>query len=180
MKFFPYERLMIKSPLSKLEAIHRLDNVMEPRRYFRFFGAREKPYQDKREDSHFEISRIIGYRNSFLPMIKGDVESEINGCSIFISMQPHILVIIFMLFWLGIVGFFFLGALASFLSSLGQTSAADSSSLPVLGGMFVFGYALLLGGFKFESVKSKKFFQELFEGEAVEEMGFANPFGAAG
>jgi hypothetical protein len=180
MKFFPYERFKIKSHLSKSEAINRLNNVIEPKRYFRFFGSSEKPYQGKIEDSHFEISRIIGYRNSFLPMIKGDIESEISGCSILISMQPQIFVVAFMIFWLGGVGFFFLVILWSFISSLGQTSATDPSILLFPAGMFVFGYALLLGGFKFESVKSKKFFQELFEVEEVEEMGFTNPFGAAG
>ncbi|PKN93757.1 MAG: hypothetical protein CVU44_08045 [Chloroflexi bacterium HGW-Chloroflexi-6] len=180
MKFLPYERFRIRTSLSSQEAVNRLENAIEPKRFFRFFGASEKPYEGKLEGSHFEISRIIGYRNSFLPRIKGDVESEISGCSISISMQPHVFVITFMIFWLGGVGFAFLAALGSFVSSLGQTSTADPSFLLIPGGMFIFGYLMVLGGFKFESVKSKKFFQRLFEEEEVEEMGFANPFEAAG
>jgi hypothetical protein len=42
--------------------------------------------------------------------------------------------------------------------------------------MFVLGYALFLGGFKFESIRSKNFFQELFEARDVEEIGITNPF----
>ena len=180
MKFLPYEHFKIKTTLSSPEVLKRLDNVIDPKRHFRLFGSGTKPYQGKIEGSHFEISRIIDYRNSFLPMIKGDVQAEMSGCSIHISMQPRALIIGFMIFWLGGVGFFFFVALGSFISSLARTSPADPALIPFLGGMFAFGYALLLGGFKFESIKSKKFFQELFDVEQVEEMGFAHPFRAAG
>ena len=180
MKFLPYEHFKIKTTLSSQEVFKRLDNVIEPKRHFRLFGSGTKPYQGEMEGSHFEISRIIGYKNSFLPMIKGDVQAEIIGCSIHISMQPRAFIIGFMIFWLGGVGFFFFAALGSFISSLAQTSTADPALMLFPGGMFAFGYALLLGGFKFESIKSKKFFQDLFEVEEVEEMGFANPFTAAG
>jgi hypothetical protein len=180
MKFLPYERLKIKTLLSNQEVLKRLDNAVEPKRYFRFFGAKDKPYEGKVEGTHFEVSRIIGYRNSFLPMIKGDVQTEMSSCSIYISMQPHVLVIAFMIFWLGGVGLFFLAILGSFILSLAQTGAADPSLLLFPGGMFAFGYALFLGGFKFESIKSKNYFQELFEANEVEEMGIANPFNTAG
>src|SRR5258708_30199100 len=138
MKFLTYERFKIRTVLSKQEVLKRLDNAIEPKRYFRFFGSREKHYEGKIDGSHFEVSRIIGYRNSFLPMIKGDVQSEISGCSISISMQPHILVIAFMIFWLGGVGGFFLVTLGSFISSLAQTSAAAPLFLLFPGGIFGF------------------------------------------
>jgi hypothetical protein len=101
MKFLPYEHLKIHTALNREVVLRRLDNVSEPKRYFRFFGSRTRPYEGRREDSHFQISRIIGYRNSFLPMINGDVQSEINGCSIDITMHPHIFVGVFMIVWLG-------------------------------------------------------------------------------
>jgi hypothetical protein len=180
MKFLPYERLKIITALSNEEVLERLDNVVEPKRYFRFFGSGTKPYQGSVEGSHFEVSRIIGYRNSFLPVIKGDVQSEISGCSVSITMHPHIFVTAFMIFWLGGVGFFFLSFLYSLVSSLTETHTTDPSLALIPGGMFIFGCALFLGGFKFESIKSKKFFQELFEAREVEEMGIANPFEMAG
>lgn len=179
MKFLPYERFKIRTLLGDQEVLKRLDNIIEPRRY-RFFGSREKPYQGEFAGSHFEISRIIGYRNSFLPMITGDVKSEFIGCSVSISMYPHISVIIFILCGLAAVGSFFMTNLGSFISSLIQTSTANFSFLLPAGAMFGFGYVLTLAGFKFESGQSKKFFQELCEAEEIEEMGFANPFGEAG
>jgi hypothetical protein len=180
MKFLPYERLKINTALSSEEVLKRLANVIEPKRYFRLFGSSTKSYQGNVDDSHFEISRITGYRNSFLPIIKGDVQSEISGCSVYITMHPHILVTAFMIFWLGGVGLFFLGFLYSLVSPLTQPHTTDPSLLFIPAGMLVFGYAMFLGGFKFESIRSKNFFRELFEAREVEEMGIANPFERAG
>lgn len=180
MKFLPYERLKINTALSNAEVLKRLDNAIEPKRYFRLFGAVTKPYQGSIEGSHFEISRIIGYRNSFLPMIKGDVQNEISGCSVYITMQPHILVTAVMILWLGSVGLFFLDSLYSLISSLTEPQTINPSLALFPGGMLLFGYAMILGGFKYESTKSKKFFGELLEAREVEEMGIANPFETAG
>ena len=113
-------------------------------------------------------------------MIKGDVQSEISGCSVYLTMQPHILVTAFMLFWLGGVGLFLLGFLYSVVSSLTQPHTTDPTLALVPTGMFIFGYALFVGGFKFKSIKSKKFFRELLEAREVEEMGIGDPFEAAG
>jgi hypothetical protein len=88
MKFLPYERLKINTTLSSAEVLKRLDIAVEPKRYFGLFRSGTKPYQGSVEGSHFEISRIIGYGNSFLPVIKGDVQSEISGCSVYITMRP--------------------------------------------------------------------------------------------
>ena len=175
MKFLPYERLKISTGLSREEVLKRLDEAIEPKRHFRLFQPGTKPYQGSIEGSHFEVSRIIGYRNSFLPIIKGDVQSEISGCSVHITMHPYLPVIAFMLIWLGFVGFAFL-----FFLYLLVSSSTDLSVGFIPGGMFLFGYGLFLGGFKFESVKSKKFFRELFDAREVEEMGIANPFETVG
>lgn len=180
MKFLPYEHLKIKTRLSADEARKRLADTIEPKRFRRWFEANHKPYQGNMEGCDFEISPIIHYRNSFLPIIKGEIQSEMSGSSVHITMRPHGFVIAFMILWLGGVGFFFLIMLASFISSMTQNNIRDASVLLIPGGMFAFGYALLLGGFKFESIKSKQFFRDLFQAEEVEEMGIVNPFGVAG
>src|SRR5919109_98213 len=136
MKFLPYERLQIHTALSSEEVLKRLENAIEPKRYFRLFGASTKPYQGKVEGSHFEMSRIIGYRNSFLPMIKGDVQSETSGCSVYLTMHPHIVVTVFMIFWLGAVGFFFFSFLFSHVSQLTQLHTIDLSVAFIPGWMF--------------------------------------------
>ena len=179
MKFLPYEHLKIRTRLSTDEAQKRLADIIEAKRFFRWFESNHKPYQGIIEGSHFEVSRIIHYRNSFLPNIKGEIQPDMRGCSIDIRMYPHGIVIAVMILWLGSVGFFFLSMLGSFVFSAAQSHSGDLSILLIPAVMFAFGYALLLGGFKFESVKSKKFFRELFQADEVEEMGIVNTFGAA-
>jgi|SRR5688572_7925814 len=184
MKFLPYERLLIHTTLSSEEVLKRLANVIEPERdsYTRLFEGHTKPYQGSIVGSHFEISRIIGYRNSMLPVIEGDIQSESSGCSVYITMQPQVLIILFTIFWLGGSGLLLFGALVSLVWSLIQPRIIDPSLVLIPGGLFVFGYVLFVGGFKFESIQSKKFLRELFEAKEVEEMrmGTANPFERAG
>jgi hypothetical protein len=181
MKFLPYEHLKIITALSSEEVFKRLDNAIEPYRLFRLFESGTKPYQGSIEGSHFEVSRIIGYANGFLPVITGDVQSEISGCSISITMRPSLPITVFMIIWLGGVALGFLGILYyTLISPLTGPHTTDPSPLLIPAGMFAFGYALFLGGFKLESVPSKQFFQKLFEAREVEEMGVANPFEKAG
>jgi len=180
MKFLPYEHLRIKTRLSVEEVRKRVEETTEPKRLFRWFEVNHKPYQGKIEGSHFEVSRIIHYRNSFLPKIKGEIQADVRGCSIDLRMYPHELVMVFTIFWLGSIGFFFLRMLGAFLSSGTASNTGDLSTLLIPAGLLLFGYVLIVGGFKFESTKSKTFFHELFQAEEVEEMGMVNPFGVAG
>ena len=194
MKFLPYEHLKIRTKLSTKEACEKLDGVVEPlnyvivppngviepKRFFGWFEVNQKPYEGNLEGSHFEVSRVIHYRNSFLPIIKGEIQPEMSGSSIDITMRPNGFVIAFMMLWLGFVGFFLLAIVGSLISSALQGNLEDPSIVLAPGGMFVFGYTLFVGGFKFESSRSKEFFRELFQAEEVEEIGIANPFRAAG
>jgi hypothetical protein len=110
------------------------------------------------------MSRVIGYKNSFLPIIKGEVRSETLGSLVDVTMHSDISVFVFMVIWMGILGFAFLSTLAN---------PGNSSSLVALA-MMAFGYLLVLIGFKFESIQSKKFLRELFQAESVQEMGLVN------
>lgn len=176
MLLIPYEKLKIKSPLNATDVLKKLDDAIEPKRSFRkFWDSSHKPYEGKIDGSQFITTRIIHYRNSFLPIIKGEVQSEISGSTINVTMHPHILVIIFMSLWLGFVGFFFIAILSSFISFISQAGTVSTTSPTVLfipAVMFIFGYTLLLGSFKFESVKTKAYFRELFQASDIEEAGF--------
>jgi hypothetical protein len=86
---------------------------------------------------------------------------------------PHVLVIGFMAMWMGFIGLLLAGLLFAFATA--PTGTFDPTIL-IPAGMLIFGYALILGGFKVESARSKQFFQELFEASVVEEMSFAEVF----
>ncbi len=165
--FLPFERLTIKTYLSPEKIQQKLAEVVEPRRMrFGFLSGPHKPYQGELDGKRFNITRIIHYRNSFLPVIKGEIRPEIEGCSIDITMYPHPVVIAFMIFWLGTTGSIFFALLCNALLSVVLSGTGDiassSSGIFIPGLMFIFGYLLLTGGFKFESVRSKVFLQKLF------------------
>jgi len=173
MKFLPYEDFEIKTSLSSYDAINRLKKITGASQHLWFWQRPKASYQGKIEGNQFEISRSIGYRNSFLPIIKGKVRSDLGGSSITISMQLHVLVMLFMIFWLGSVGFSFLTSLDWAVYDLLTTGQADLFSLFPPAGMFLFGYLLTMGGFKFEARKSKKHLYELLNGTKIEERSFS-------
>ena len=81
MNFLPHENLTYKTHLSKKEIIRRLRYETEPKQLIRIgsiFG-RHKEYEGTINENSFEISRIISYRNSFLPRIKGEIEESKAG-----------------------------------------------------------------------------------------------------
>ncbi len=173
MKFLPYENFKIKTPLNSYAVINRLKKVTEPSRHLWFWQTSKNSYQGKIEGNQFKISRAIGYRNSFLPIIKGEIRSDLSGSSVAISMQLHILVMFFMIYWLGNVGFSFLTSLDWAVYDLLTRGQADLFSLLPPAGMFLFGYLLTMGGFHFEARKSKKYLYELLNGNKIEERGFS-------
>lgn len=164
MKFLPFENITYKSQLDSEEILRRIDGIIEPERTFRLtgvFGSQEpNRYEGSITENSFSIMRIISYKNSFLPRIKGVVEEGLDGRIVRVKMRLHNFVFAFMLFWLGVVGITCLGVLVSM---LGNQDLAPQTLIPFF--MFIFGYALVTGGFKYESIKSRKFLADLFEAE---------------
>ena len=129
MKFLPYEDFEIKTSFSPYDSVNRLKKVTGSKRHFWFWQTPKTSYQGKIEGNQFEISRSIGYRNSFLPIIKGEVRSDLGGSSITISMQLHVLVMLFMIFWQQDKLTYFLYSPLRACSFLGIYSPWEASSL---------------------------------------------------
>jgi hypothetical protein len=167
--FLPYEHLTITTYFSPEMARQKLAGVIEPRRMR--FGllsrGHHKPYQGEISGDQFKISRIIYYRNSFLPVISGKLEPDLKGARLDIKMSLHPVVLIFMAIWFGGVGLAIIATNFAAFSAFTQSGiTADTPFFPLLipGGMFIFGYLMVLGGFKFEAAKAKTFFHELITG----------------
>jgi hypothetical protein len=167
MKYLPAEDITFQSKLKEAALLQLLSDSIEPERAFRFglFQRREtKPYQGKVVGNSFNISRIISYRNSFLPRISGSIETTDNGSLIKVKMRLHIAVVVFLCIWCTGVGF---GCIA-FLSQFFDRTDFDPMALIPLG-MLLLVYVLTLGAFKYESIQSKKYLQNLFEAVIIEE-----------
>jgi len=154
--FIPFESLTITTSLTFSEVLHRLDEVVTPPKLFRIiipFGPPPaKPYEGTISGKTFKINRIIIGRNSFFPIIQGDIHSQPFGCSIKIRMTLHKIVIGLMILWLwttGSIGMFSL--FAWFVEP-----SVGAIFLPILG-MFIFGWLLCLIPFKIEAKSATNF-----------------------
>jgi hypothetical protein len=161
MALVPYERVVLHGQLSAEEVIRRLAAAVEPRKRFRIsFLADHKPYQGEITGHRFSVSRIIGYRNSFLPTVDGVVRAAGQGAVLEATLMPHPVVLAFMGFWLSAV---LLGSLAVLSTQLPPGRSRWLFAFPA--GMLLFGYLLMQGGFWFEARRAKDFLHSLASSE---------------
>ena len=163
-KFLPVENLVYKTKLSKEQAIAKLAENIEAKKAFglsAFNYSYSKPYIGKISGNIFEIERVIQYRNSFLPTIKGEVFSDYEGTKINVHMKPQSFVFVFMLVWVGGVT---LGCIVAIIASLTQKF---SPFFLIPFAMLLFGVGLFYGAFKSESSTSKKDLKRICEAEIV-------------
>lgn len=106
----------------------------------------------------FKIVPKINYRNSFLPVLTGDMtKNAAGGTTLDITLQMHLLTRIFMSFWFGMVGFCFLsGTLAVFTGVL-----EEITPIFVLLGFIISGQILVRCGFNSPARKALKRLKEL-------------------
>lgn len=163
MPILPYERLTIETTLSIEEARRRLADAIEPKRMRWGWSTSAKPFEGAITGDRFEMSRIIRYRNSFLPQISGQIRQGYQGAAIDLTLQLHPLVLIFMAVWLAGVG----GAALLFLgTALGGGSFQPFSLIPL--GMFVFIALLSTLAFNFEASKAKALLNQLLVDSEVQ------------
>jgi len=157
----PFESLTITTSLTFSEVLRRLDEVVTPPKPFRItlpFGPPPvKPYEGTISGNTFRINRIITGRNSFIPIIKGDIHSQPFGCSIQLSMNLDLAVIVFMIVWMSMPGSIGMLALLVWLVD----RSVGLIFLPLFG-MCIFAWFLSLICFKIEAKKDIKFFSNKF------------------
>jgi hypothetical protein len=162
MTFLPFEKFVIESALSKKEAIIELMKNIEAEKTIRLWNkSGTKEFEGHLRGNEFKIQRIINYRNSFLPIIKGKVETIGDKARLIIDMRLQIFVIIFMSIWFGSVGLFFLVSLFNDADDF----SIDSILFP--GGMLLFGYLLTMGGYLFEANRAKDILLDITKGRIV-------------
>lgn len=169
-RFLPYEKYTIHTRLSEEEVVKRLQSIIEYRNPFTLnifkTASAYRSYEGKISEKTFKMSRIISYRNSFLPVIKGTVSTYLDKTEVAVSMQLVLFVKIFIIFWLTATGIVALGVSIVILTALFQLNFNKLSfALLIPIGMFFFGYLLTLLAFKGEAKKSREELDTLLEAE---------------
>lgn len=163
MKYLPYEDITYKTNLSEQEVLTRLSGFVEPKK----FGLGRnyiKEYEGSIDNNSFEISRVIQYRNSFLPQINGRIQNGNDGVKIQLTMSLHAFVSFFLIVWCSFALIFFIGVS---IKAIREKEISVELFLPLC--MLLFVYALTMVGFKSESKKSKEYFRRSFEAEIMNE-----------
>ena len=165
-KLLPYENYTIDSALAKEELLLKLlDKTLSAQEFVResdkrafSFGMKgwSKPYWGYIRNDSFELERLITYRNFGNPKVLGSIKQTPEGTAIHIKMRPPDSTLI-------LVGLFLLACLYGLIKFVTQSILNEMlPEVPVAVGMIILAYLLLLVSFKAESVKTKRFLQDLF------------------
>lgn len=166
-QLLPFDRFTLSTKLNATEALARVAHCVEPKRMFgfTFFDARVKPYEGDINGKSFIINRIIRYRNSFNPVITGQVVTRKEHTDITISMHPTVFVLVCTSIWLCFTGVMCLSVLSDVYGKTARPHAPFSKLHYIPFVLFVFGWLLATVAYRMESRKSRKFFANLFNEE---------------
>lgn len=156
----PYQKLVFESPLSREEIIERLTRKVIKRRQ-EWFEQSTIPFEGTVSDTGFQISRIINYHNSFLPVINGCFFSHMEGVRIEVTMRLRTNMLIFCIVWFSFIGFAIING--TFFSPGGSPPTLIEVLPTCL--FYLFFYFLFALGFWFEAKKAKNLLSEIFEAE---------------
>ena len=155
----PYRRVEIRTTLPFVEVQRRLASLVGPRRsfteYFRRRTPPDHPFEGHVVGGGFQFSRNISYRNSFLPQIQARIELDPQGTVVQLRMSLHPLVIVFMVFWIGMVSIALFNSLAS-----------DKPGALIPSAMILLAIALTAGGFYPEAFKAERIVRQALEAAA--------------
>jgi hypothetical protein len=161
----PYYRYEWNVQLSPEEVAARIAGITDkPRSFWESFRGWSPGKGSKQHFrgtvSHlsFRLQRDIGYRNSFLPIIRGQISSEGRGSRIQMTMYLHPFTAVFMAAWLSI-------ALGATLAAAGHYATLYTYDVLGPAAMFTFGAGIVSLGFFPEALLAKRLVKRLSSGE---------------
>ena len=168
-KLLPIENLVFHSALNQETLLAQLQNKIETPKPFKFGVANNsysKKYIGTIHNNRFEIKRVITYRNSFLPLIKGEIKNDNNGSEINVKMSLNKIVQVFMSIWLSVVSVACFGILFGLIfKNIFKIEPSFFILIPFF--MLVFGVLMVSFGFKLESKKSIHDLEEILKARNI-------------
>ena len=147
----PYQRFEIKTRLSQEAARQKLQEIVEPRKLMRFgLSRKHNLFEGEIEGTAFKISRIIHYRNSFLPILVGQIQDDLDASTLRITARLHWFILLFWIFF-------------AFAVAAGGLIAGDPSELWVILPVFFFFYVVPTAAFNWELYKAQQVLNEQLE-----------------
>lgn len=155
VKLAPYHRFELRTMLRPADAAAALAAHTEREIPFRLTFSNKK--NDRRfegvvSDTEFQIRRVLGYRNSFAPVTRGQILSEGGSTLIRIEMRPTAFAMVF----ISMFALIFLSVGLFVTPTDGETMIWFA--LPMVAVM----YAITMGGFWWEAVRQEQVLREFF------------------
>jgi len=154
VKWLPYHRFELNSPLRPAEAQAAMAARIEPFKIFRLSmpgsvdGTR---FEGEVTANGFRAQRIITYRNSFLPKVVGEITGAGSGSRISIIMQPNPFVFVFAVLWL-----------------IAASAALIAGAFAVAPVLFLMLWGMAMIGFWLEAPKQERVLREIFKATPAE------------
>jgi hypothetical protein len=157
MGFLPRRSLTLAIELTPEEALARLAENVEvsrPSLLLRLTGGpKPKPFLGQVDGNTFTLMRIIRYRNSFQPLIRGAIEPRSSGSAVRLTMNINPLTGFVIGLW--IVASLVIGVVGLFIHD-----NAAGRMIPFY--MAVFGYLVCMGPFAIEAYLGKRALLRIF------------------
>lgn len=156
VKWLPHHRFEITSPLKPADALAAMQAHTEPEKLLRWrmpSSANDSRFEGEVRGDGFHVRRIIGYRNSFLPVIDAAVNADGRGSRIVGTMRLFMVVYAFMAVW----------AIGAAAVAIDGSTAGDPIFLVVGVLMLAFLYLMTMGGFWFEASKQERTLRAIFQ-----------------
>jgi hypothetical protein len=155
VNWLPYHRFELTSPLALQAAMDALRAHVEPVKWLRWrwpSSGNDERFEGDVGADRFNVRRIIGYRNSFLPEVQGAVTTTGRHTRVAIEMRLSTLVLIFIALWCT-------GVVAALIGTISANPRLIW--LPLL--MLAFLYAMTMGAFWFEASKQERVLRRIFQ-----------------
>ncbi|MBA3534031.1 MAG: hypothetical protein H0T73_19090 [Ardenticatenales bacterium] len=175
MRLLPSDSFTIETTATIPQLMEALQEHVEPKKILRWGWSAHKLFEGQVTEQGFNISRIIHYRNSFKPNIRGSFEAYassgnlfeagVTGTNIKIEQKLSSFVLLFLVVWVGFMLQFFFFVLPGLIVAPGGLIEGLTEVGPfLLGpfGMLLFAFLIVTLAFWFEARKSRAALEEIF------------------
>jgi hypothetical protein len=179
MFVIPYGNITIKSNLKKSQIEDRLKARIEPQRFISgFLRGEHKYFEGELKNGQFKINPVIEIRNSFNPVITGEIQQNTDCTVINMSMRlHHIVSLLFLSFFVSLFSFIVLPEITFLFDVfvLGEGRGLyeilpEGHFFQVITIFAIFSlslYLFMMVPFNIEVDKAIKYLENMFDGQSI-------------
>ncbi len=159
----PWRRYVAIGPNDPASIVAAIQRATAPPRQFWEARGSSPGFEGVVGQDGFTLHRVISYRNSFLPVIRGRISQSLMGSRVVISMRPSWFVLVFWIVWMSGVT-----AVLAVMLFVRRGVQNRPLGITVALGLFLFGYLLCAGSFGLEARRAIQMLRSLINNEGAD------------